>query len=82
MTPALIEALRSLAMVQLQVQTSRSAALDTRAIGVMGVDAAVATIVVGTGLAHPADWSVCNAGGGSRMRPGRRGTLSQWGTPT
>jgi hypothetical protein len=40
-------ALRSLALVQLQVQASRAASLDARAIGVLGVDAALAAIVGG-----------------------------------
>jgi len=40
-------ALRSLAEVQLQAQVTRSATLDARAIGVMGVDAGLAAIVVG-----------------------------------
>lgn len=38
-------ALRSLAEVQLQAQMTRSATLDARAIGVMGVDAGLAAII-------------------------------------
>lgn len=41
-----IDALRSLAQAQLQVQASRAASLDARAIGVVGINAALATIVV------------------------------------
>jgi len=40
--------LRSLVVSQLQMQTARSAALDGGALGVMAVDAAAATIVIGT----------------------------------
>lgn len=39
-------ALRPLAEVQLQAQVTRSATLDARAIGVMGVDAGLAAIIV------------------------------------
>jgi hypothetical protein len=52
LTPEVSAALRSLAEVQLQIQASRSATLDARAIGVIGFDAAVATLVVGAGLGH------------------------------
>jgi hypothetical protein len=41
-------ALRSLAEVQLQAQVTRSATLDARATGVMGVNAGLAAIIVGT----------------------------------
>jgi hypothetical protein len=50
LTPELAAALRSLAEVQLQMQASRSATLDARAIGVIGVDAAVTTFIFGAGL--------------------------------
>ncbi len=50
MTPELTAALRSLAEVQLQIQASRSATLDARAIGVIGVDAAVTTFTFGAVL--------------------------------
>lgn len=43
--PGPTDALRSLAQAQLQVQASRAASLDARAIGVMGVDAALTTIL-------------------------------------
>jgi hypothetical protein len=39
------DALRSLAQAQLQMQASRAASLDARAIGVMGIDTALATII-------------------------------------
>jgi len=48
--PELAAALRSLAEVQLQIQASRSATLDAGAIGVIGVDAAVTTFIVGGAL--------------------------------
>jgi hypothetical protein len=48
----LIDGLRSLAESQLQMQTVRSAALDGGALGVMAVDAAIATIVLDAGAAH------------------------------
>ena len=51
-TPGLAATLRSLAVGQLQMQASRSATLDTVAIGVMGIDLAVAAIVVGVQSAH------------------------------
>jgi hypothetical protein len=44
-------ALRSLAEVQLQAQVARSATLDAQAMGVMGLDAALAAILLG----RPAD---------------------------
>ncbi len=50
--PTLAESLRSLAVSQLQMQTVRSAALDGGALGVMAVDAAIATLIVDTGGAH------------------------------
>jgi hypothetical protein len=43
----------SLAESQLQMQTARAAALDGGALGVMAVDAAIATLIVDTGGAHP-----------------------------
>jgi hypothetical protein len=52
LTPEVAAVLRSLAEVQLQIQASRSATLDARAIGVIGFDAAVATLVFGAGLGH------------------------------
>jgi hypothetical protein len=48
----LAESLRSLAVSQLQMQTVRSAALDGGALGVMAVDAAIATLIVDTGGTH------------------------------
>ncbi len=45
-SPGLANALRSLAESQLQVQASRSAAVDAGAIGVMAIDVAVAAIVL------------------------------------
>jgi hypothetical protein len=51
-SPGLREGLRSLAESQLQMQTVRSAALDGGALGVMAVDAAIATMIVDTGGAH------------------------------
>jgi hypothetical protein len=45
-TPALAVALRSLAQSQLQAQALRFAALTAGAIGVMGVDAAIAAVLV------------------------------------
>jgi hypothetical protein len=51
-TPGLTATLRSLAVGQLQMQASRSSTLDTVAIGVMGIDLAVAAIVVGVRSAH------------------------------
>jgi hypothetical protein len=51
-TPGLAATLRSLAVGQLQMQASRSATLDTVAIGVMGVDLAAAAIVVGIQSSH------------------------------
>lgn len=46
-TPTLAAALQSMTESQLQSQTSRSAALDAGAVGLMGVDAAVAAVVLG-----------------------------------
>jgi hypothetical protein len=43
----------SLAESQLQMQTARSAALDGGVLGVMAVDAAIATLIINTGGAHP-----------------------------
>jgi hypothetical protein len=51
-TPGLAATLRSLAVGQLQMQASRSATLDTVAIGVMGIDLAGAALVVGAQSAH------------------------------
>jgi hypothetical protein len=48
----LAAALRSLAEVQLQMQASRSAVLDARAIGVIGVDAGVATFISGASFGN------------------------------
>ncbi len=45
--PALASSLQSLAECQLQSQISRAAALDAGAVGVMGIDAVIATSVVG-----------------------------------
>jgi hypothetical protein len=50
-TPRLADRLGSLAESQLQIQMSRSAALDAGALGVMGVDVAVAAIVLAVGSA-------------------------------
>ncbi len=49
-TPEFAAALRSLAETQLQMQASRSGTLDARAVGVIGVDVAIASIIVGPGL--------------------------------
>ena len=54
LTPEFAAALRSLAEVQMQIQASRSATLDARAIGVVGVDAAVTTLILGAGIGHRA----------------------------
>jgi hypothetical protein len=51
-TPGLASTLRSLAVGQLQMQASRSATLDTIAVGMMGVDLATAAIIVGLQSAH------------------------------
>ena len=51
-SPPLTDRLCSLAESQLQMQTSRSGALDARVLGVMAVDAALAAIVVDAGGAH------------------------------
>lgn len=51
-TPGLAATLCSLAVGQLQMQASRSATLDTVAIGVMGIDLAVTAIIVGVQSAH------------------------------
>ena len=51
-SPPLTDRLCSLAESQLQIQAARSGALDTRALGVMTVNAALAAIVIGTGGAH------------------------------
>lgn len=50
-TPRLADRLSSLAESQLQIQMSRSAALDAGALGVMGVDVAVAAIILAVGSA-------------------------------
>jgi hypothetical protein len=52
LTPELAAALRSLAETQLQMQASRSATLDARAIGVIGFNAAIATFVFNGTLGH------------------------------
>jgi hypothetical protein len=46
-TPRLADKLCSLAESQMQTQAARSVALDASALGVMAVDAGVATIVIG-----------------------------------
>ncbi len=51
-TSLLTDRLCSLAESQLQIQTSRSAVLDTSALGAMALDAALATIVLSTGRTH------------------------------
>jgi hypothetical protein len=51
-TPGLANTLRSLAVGQLQMQTSRSSTLDAVAIGMMGIDLATAAIVIGVQSAH------------------------------
>lgn len=51
-TPGLAATLRSLAVGQLQMQAARSSTLDTVAIGAMGIDLAVAAIVVGVRSSH------------------------------
>ncbi len=51
-TPRLADALRSLAESQLQTQISQSAALDARALGVMGVNAAIAAIILSAHSAY------------------------------
>jgi hypothetical protein len=51
-TPGLASTLRSLAVGQLQMQTSRSSTLDAVAIGMMGIDLAMAAIVIGVQSAH------------------------------
>lgn len=51
-TPRLNDSLCTLAASQLQMQTTRSGALDAGALGVMAVDAAVATIILDTRAAH------------------------------
>ncbi|MGH2902845.1 MAG: hypothetical protein ACRDK7_04575 [Solirubrobacteraceae bacterium] len=50
--PRLAGRLCTLAESQLQMQTSRSAALNTGALGVMAIDAALAAIVIDTGGDH------------------------------
>jgi hypothetical protein len=52
----LASTLRSLAVGQLQIQASRSATLDAIAIGVMGIDIAVGTVIVGFSPAHHHLW--------------------------
>ena len=52
-TPTLANALRSLAESQLQIQASRSAALDASAIGIAGIDVAVGAMVLATGSGQP-----------------------------
>ncbi len=47
-SPPLTDRLCSLAESQLQMQTSRSAALDAGALGVMALDAALAAVIIGT----------------------------------
>lgn len=51
-TPGLADTLPTLAVSQLQMQASRSATLDTIAIGMMGVNLATAAIVVTAQSAH------------------------------
>jgi hypothetical protein len=51
-SPGLSNGLRSLAESQLQMQTVRSAALDGGALAVMAIDAAIATIIIDTGVTH------------------------------
>ncbi len=51
-TSLLTDRLCSLAESQLQIQTSRSSALDAGALGVMALDAALATIILSTGTTH------------------------------
>lgn len=51
-TPGLAATLCSLAVGQLQMQASRSSNLDAVAIGAMGINLAVAAIVVGLRSAH------------------------------
>ena len=46
--PLLAGELSSLARDQLKMQTSRSATLDTGALGVMAIDAALAALLTGT----------------------------------
>jgi len=46
--PGLANGLRLLAVSQLQIQAARSVALDTSALGVMAIDAALAAIIIGT----------------------------------
>jgi hypothetical protein len=50
--PSLAVALRSLAQAQLQAQTLRFSGLDATAIGVVGVDAALAAITAGVRPYH------------------------------
>jgi hypothetical protein len=47
-SPPLTDRLCSLAQDQLKMQTSRSAALDTGALGLMALDTALAAILIGT----------------------------------
>jgi hypothetical protein len=58
--PSLAAALRLLAQSQLQGQAIRSTALDTTAVGVIGVDAAFAALIASTKLFHQI-WSVALA---------------------
>jgi len=51
-SPPLTERLCSLAQDQLKMQTSRSATLDTGALGLMAIDAALAALVIGTSGAY------------------------------
>ncbi len=52
-SPGLANALRSLAESQLQIQASRSAALDASAIGVAGIDVALGGIALVDGFGQP-----------------------------
>lgn len=52
-SPGLANALRSLAESQLQIQASRSAALDAGAIAIAGIDVAVGAMVFATGSGQP-----------------------------
>ena len=50
--PLLAGELRALARDQLKMQTARSTALETGGLGAMGLDAALATIVLSIGRTH------------------------------
>lgn len=57
-TPSFAASLRSLLQVQLQVQASRSIALDATAVGIIGVDAALVAIVAGAAKPPHQLWSI------------------------